>query len=90
MSKTLNVPYSTKFLKRAKFTTTQTKKDKLDRRRNVSDVFLSAAPLDEGAHILIIDDVMTSGATLESAAKAVLNASKVKISFACLAVAEKF
>lgn len=90
MSKALEIPWSSKYLKRSKFTATQTKKDKLDRRRNVSDVFKSADLLEDDTHILIIDDVMTSGATLESAAKAITISSNVKISFACLAVAEKF
>ncbi|HVE48726.1 MAG TPA: phosphoribosyltransferase family protein [Casimicrobiaceae bacterium] len=48
------------------------------RRRNVRGVFSCTIPL-EGRHVAIVDDVMTTGATLDSAAGALLNAGAARV-----------
>lgn len=78
----------TKILIRKSFTDTQTKKGRFDRWKNVKDVFACTNPqLLEGKHILLIDDVITTGATIEGCAIVLHNAANVKISVACLAYA---
>lgn len=82
----LNIPYIDNVLKRVSFTNTQTKKIRLDRWKNVEELFLveDNAAL-ENKHILLIDDIITTGATLEACWKAFENTKNIKISIACMA-----
>lgn len=78
----------TDVLVRTEFTQTQTKKSRFSRWENVNDKFtLADTAFFEGRHVLIIDDVITTGATLESCANAVFQTKNVKVSIAGLAFA---
>ena len=72
-------------LKRVKRKNTQTKKDRFQRWQNVSDIFKCLPLKQDPQHILIVDDVVTTGSTIESAVAAILLKSKAKISVATLA-----
>ncbi len=71
-------------------TKTQTKKNKDDRARNVKDIFqVIDKELLENKHILILDDVITTGATCISCAETILkNTNCSAISFASIALAK--
>jgi predicted amidophosphoribosyltransferase len=49
-----------------------------ERRRNVRGAFVAAAPV-QGRHLAIVDDVMTTGATMEAAAAALLAAGAARV-----------
>lgn len=69
-------------------TQTQTRKAKYDRWVNVSDVFaVSNKASFEGKHVLIVDDVITTGATIEAMAQSLKEAGCDKISVASIASA---
>ncbi len=91
LSKKIGVPYVDNILKRVVNNVSQTKRKKITRWENVADVFF-AEPSDclKGAHILLIDDVITSGATLESCYLVLKNRGIAKISIASIAFAERF
>ena len=74
---------------RTVYTNTQTKKNKDERSQNVQGIFkVNNASILEGKHILILDDVITTGATCISCGETILKNSKVKaISFASIALA---
>lgn len=84
----LNVPINTKIIRRIHNTSTQTQKSKSERWENIKDAF---ELIDEKAiynkHILLVDDVLTSGATLEACATSLKINENIKISIATLAIA---
>ena len=77
-----------KYLVRAVYTATQTKKSAEERFKNVKDIFeVRLADELQGTHVLLIDDVLTTGATLESCAHALENIPGITISAATAACA---
>ena len=82
------IPIGDKYLIRAIYTSTQTKKSAEERHKNVKDIFeVRFAEELEGKHILLIDDVLTTGATLESCAHQLENIPGITISAATAACA---
>lgn len=72
VAEALGVPMKTDLLKRRKRTTTQTRMEVDEKRKNVAEAFVPAPSLAditaEGGirHLLLIDDVFTTGATLHA------------------------
>lgn len=85
---TLGKPISSKNLKRNLYTPTQTKKNRFERWQNVDNIFgVNYSKEFEGKHILLIDDVVTTGSTLEACAFQLLKIEGVKVSIATLGYA---
>jgi ComF family protein len=84
------IPVDTKSLIRSVETSTQTKKRKDERWENVKDAFaLSAPETFKNKHILLVDDVMTTGATIEGVWQALKDVDGISVSLATIAFAEK-
>lgn len=82
------IPIGKDFLIRSVNTATQTHKSKEDRWQNVKDIFaLRHAEKLEGKYVLLIDDVLTTGATLEACALVLSQVSGITISCATAACA---
>jgi len=88
MSQILKIPASDKILERVRETESQTNKTRAERVSNMSEAFRirESAPL-KGKHILLCDDVLTTGATLEACALALLKEESIKISIATIGIA---
>ncbi len=89
MAKAMQVPLLDRVLIRRQATTTQTKKSRLERFANVGQAFeLVEGERINGKHVLLVDDVLTTGATLEACGLELLKGRDVKLSMATLAIAE--
>ena len=85
----MDLPMDPANLVRVKATTTQTRRSRYDRWKNVETVFkIKDHEKLEGRHVLLVDDVVTTGATLEACAQAILKVPGTMVSIATIAYAE--
>ncbi len=90
LSEGLNISINTEVLKRKEFTATQTKKSKYERWENVEDVFeLNAPEIFTNKHIVLVDDVITTGATIEACCQLLQQIKGIQISVLSIAYADK-
>jgi ComF family protein len=76
-------------LVRVKSTETQTHKSRFARFENMQEVFLVMSPERlKGKHVLLVDDVITTGSTLEACGEQLLKVEGLKLSIATIAYAE--
>lgn len=89
LSSAMGIEVREDILVRTKYTETQTRKSKTDRIKNVSDAF-EVKHSDQliGKSVLIVDDVFTSGATMEAAIQPLIPVDDLEVAIATLAVAD--
>ena len=81
-----NRPIDTTSVKRTRNTSSQTHRSRIERVENMMDVFAVRNPdALRGRHVLVVDDVITTGATTESCCKAILQVPGTKVSIVTLA-----
>jgi ComF family protein len=86
ISEIINVPVVNDLVVRKRFTETQTKKARNERWQNVEGSFEVADPLQlAGKHVLLVDDVITTGATIEACGHAITEVETATLSIAVLA-----
>ncbi len=88
IAEALQIPLESRNLYRKIYNPSQTRRGRYERWENVEGIFALRDPsLFEGKHILLVDDVITTGATLEACATAVLQAPGSSVSLAALSMA---
>ena len=90
MAESMNVPVLYNIIIRPQHTETQTKKGRIERWKNMEGKFILSAPdAIRNKHLLLVDDVVTTGATFEACGNELLKAENVQLSLASLCVASR-
>ena len=85
MAEMMGIPVWTEIVTRTTLTETQTRKNRIERWQNMEGRFsLQQAAAIRDKHLLLVDDVITTGATLEACGQAMLVAGNVKLSIATM------
>jgi ComF family protein len=89
ISEILHLPLETTLISRAIDTTSQTHKTRYERWENVRYIFHCENPEAlKNKHVMLVDDVITTGATLEACASCLAPVEGIKISLVSLAFAK--
>lgn len=89
LSEATGIPMEEDVIRRLRNTKTQTKRSRINRWENVSEVFATTdAEKVRGRNVLLVDDVATTGATLEACGQTLLNAGCAGLGIACIAMAQ--
>jgi ComF family protein len=86
----MDLPVIKQAIVRPQHTETQTKKGRIERWKNIEGKFILKEPdIVHGKHLLLVDDVVTTGATLESCGAELLNEGSVRLSIVTLCIASR-
>jgi ComF family protein len=89
LSNIMGIPLDATLLKRGISTGTQTKRSRFSRYENMKDVFVVTDPnAVSGKHILLVDDVITTGATVEACGIKLLEIPDTTLSIVTIAFAD--
>jgi ComF family protein len=90
MSEVTGLPVITKAVRRTNFRQSQTSLTRKERQENVEGTFVLRHPeLLENKHVLLIDDICTTGATLLACSEAIRSVKGIHISILTLGLTKK-
>lgn len=88
MGEAMGLPVAVGLLRRRRSTESQTRKSREERLQNVQEAFGLGRQKPEARHVLLVDDVLTTGATLEACALVLLKAG-YRVSIAAIGLADE-
>ncbi len=87
MAEAFDLPVKPNALQRVVASESQTNKSRYERSENVEQVFTAEHNSFKGKNVLLVDDIVTTGATLEAAGKVILDSGADRLYVATLACA---
>lgn len=91
ISECIQSPVDSGIVLRTVNTVSQTKKSRTERWKNVDGIFKITSPEQlENKHLLLIDDTITTGSTLEALGQAILKQANCKLSVAAIACTQSY
>ena len=89
LSKLLKIPLGVRIFKRKRYTQSQTSMNFIERQENIKEAFnIKSDKKIKGKNILLVDDVITTGATISECGKVLLNGGANRIYAASIAIAD--
>lgn len=89
LSRKLGIPFTTKAIKRIRYTESQTTFNQVEREKNISNAFkIKNKNKIIDKNILIVDDVITTGSTIKECGKALLGSGAKSIYACSVAIAD--
>lgn len=83
-----DISFNENLLFRKVYSKTQSKKNLIGRSENIENIFdVEFTETDHNKHFLLVDDVLTTGATIEACSRALLKIPGAKVSTVCIAMA---
>lgn len=82
----LDIPVDEKLLRRTKKTAPQKQLTDRERQANLADAFCVCGEIRPGECILLVDDIFTTGSTMDAAARALLRAGNCRVYGVCVAI----
>ena len=90
LGKLMNLPVETKWVKRVRYTKPQKVLDDIERRKNLQEAFAVQEDYEKYERVLIIDDIYTTGSTIETIAKLLLEKCNKKCWFLTISIGQEF
>lgn len=90
LGKLVNLPVETKWVKRSRYTRPQKNLNHLERKKNLEEAFEIVQNFEQYQNVLIVDDIYTTGSTIDTIAKQLLKKCNKKVWFFTISIGQDF